>query len=62
VGADGVSDFVEKITNKKDIKTERDIRVFLSEGVLCTNANGHLFEMEYSRNPDFFFFVSRLKG
>ncbi len=62
MGADGVSDFVEKITNKKDIKTERDIRVFLSEGVLCTNANGRLFEMEYSRNPVFFFFVSRLKG
>ncbi len=54
MGADGVSDFVEKITNKKDIKTERDIRVFLSEGVLCTNANGRLFEMEYSRNPVFF--------
>ncbi len=57
VGVDGVSDFVEKITNKKDIKTEieRDITVFLSEGVLCTNANGCLFEMEYSRNPELFF-------
>lgn len=58
-----MSDFVEKITNKKDIKTEieRDIRAFLSEDILCINANGRLFEMEYSRNPELFF-VSTLKS
>lgn len=57
MGADGVSDFVEKITTKKDIKTEieRNFRAFLSDGVLCTNANGRLFEMEFSRNSELFF-------